>query len=221
MTVNVGANTTTFASSGGTTLTLTGVPTDQNTGTPQPATMLYVNGSITSLKGPGQGQPAIQDASLVTVTALNNITIRGDLLYKAEPVTFTANQVGNLPMDSVITANDTREALGIFTATGNINLQNGQSNGNLEIDASLATMSQGGSGGLVNTGNAINTLNIVGGRIQSTIQNINSTTQNVYLDRRFGNGFGPPWFPSATLTGATISQSTASVQRLSWATSPQ
>ncbi len=216
VTVNVLANTTTFNS-----LVLTGVPTNQNLGAPQPSTMLYVNGNITSLNGPGQGSPAIQDASLVTITALKDITITGDLLYKAEPVTFSDNQVGNLPMDSIITANDTREALGIFTATGNINLQNAQSNNNLEIDATLATISQNGNGALVNTGDSINTLNIVGGRIQNTIQDIGTTTRNVYFDRRFGNGFGPPWFPSTTMTGATVSQSTPSVQRLNWVTAPQ
>ncbi len=224
VTVNVRANTTTFAS-GNSSMILTGVPSNQNLGTPQPATMLYVNGNITGLNGPTSGA-AIQDASLVTVTALNNINITGNLLYKTEPVTFTDNQVGNLPMDSVITANDTREALGIFTATGNINLDLpspgwNQPTPNLEIDACLATISQGGSGGLVNTGASIDTLTIVGGRIQNTIQNINSNTRNVYFDRRFGNGFGPPWFPSTTMTGATVSQSTPSVQRLSWAAVPQ
>ncbi len=72
---------------------------------------------------------------------------------------------------------------------------------------------------LVNTGNAINTLNIVGGRIQSTIQNINTTTRNVYFDRRFAQGsFGPPWFPTATVTPVNLSSTTVTtkVQRLQW-----
>ena len=49
-----------------------------------PDTMLYVNGSITGLSGPGQGQPAIQDGSAVTVTAASNVTITGDILYKTD-----------------------------------------------------------------------------------------------------------------------------------------
>lgn len=79
------------------------------------------------------------------------------------------------PADTLIPGNDTGQVLGIFTATGNIQLANSQSSGNLEIDASLAAISQNGTGGLVNTGNAIGTLNIVGGHIQNTIQNINTT----------------------------------------------
>ena len=92
--------------------------------------------------------------------------------------------------------------LGIFTSAGNVNLANKQSNGNLEIDASIATISQTGSGGIVNTGNSITTLTIVGGRIQNTIQNIGATTRNVLFDRRFLNGFAPPWFPRTTITPA-------------------
>jgi hypothetical protein len=111
------------------------------------------------------------------------------------------------------------QVLGIYTANGNINLNNQNSSGNLEVDASLAAFSPGGTGGLVNTGNAIGTLNIVGGRIQSTIQNINTTTRNVYFDRRFANGsFGPPWFPTTTVTPVSTSSTSTSVkvQRLQW-----
>ena len=83
--------------------------------------------------------------------------------------------------------------LGIFTSTGDIQLKNSQSNGDLQIDASLATISNGGSGGLVNIGSQINTLAIVGGRIQNQIKDINTTTRNVFFDRRFAqNGFALP-----------------------------
>ncbi len=98
-------------------------------------------------------------------------------------------------------------------------MNNQQSNGNLEIDASIATISQTGSGGLVNTGANINTLQIVGGRIQNQIKNIGATTRNVFFDRRFAqNGFAPPWFPSTTVTQSGISTATMtpSVQRTKW-----
>ena len=108
--------------------------------------------------------------------------------------------------------------MGIFTANGDIQLNNGQSNNNLEIDASLATISQGGSGGLTNIGNQINTLAIVGGRIQNNIKNINTTTRNVFFDRRFGGSFSPPFFPSTTVTNSGFNSSSAavSVQRTQW-----
>ena len=80
--------------------------------------------------------------------------------------------------------------------------------------------SAGGSGGIVNTGSAINTLTIVGGRIQNTIQNINATTRNVWFDRRFlQGGFAPPWFPATTVTASAtdaITSIVTSIQRTQW-----
>lgn len=200
-------------SAGTTTISTTGLGTQIINGVPQQlsssglslgdATMLYVNGAITSLSGPGQGQAAIQNGTALSVVSsgTNDITVTGDILYKTEPVTMTGTPTSNPPIDQLVPANNTGQVLGIFTAGGNVNLANTQSNGNLEIDASIATISATGSGGLVNTGNSINTLTIVGGRIQNTIQNIGATTRNVLFDRRFlSGGFAPPWFPSTTVT---------------------
>jgi len=147
ITVDSSANTTTI-SSGGTTKTIAGVPTqyDPASGAAQrAATMLYVNGSITSLSGPGQGVPAIQDGQAISIIAANNITVTGDILYKTEPVTKTQNQIPGTPADTLIPGSNNGQVLGIFTSTGDIQMQNSQSNGTLEIDASLATISQGGS----------------------------------------------------------------------------
>jgi Tfp pilus assembly protein PilX len=207
---------TTVVSSGGTNLTITGVPQqfDPTTGASMgPDTMLYVDGNITKLSGPGQGKPAINDGTALTITAADNVTITGDILYKTEPVTGTPGaslppgMPPGTPIDSLIPNSDTGQALGIFTAKGDIQMANSQSNGNLEIDASLATLSAGGTGGLINTGNAINTLTIVGGRIQNDIKNIGATQRDVLFDKRFANGFAPPWFPSTgVLPGSTTAK---------------
>jgi Tfp pilus assembly protein PilX len=215
-----GSGTTTVVS-GSDTLTINGVPTQIDPATNHAMgddTMLYVDGNITSLSGPGQGQPAIQDGSALTITAAGNVTITGDVLYKTEPVTQTQNQIPGAPADTLIPGNDKGQALGIFTATGDIQLNNKQSNGNLEIDASLATISQGGSGGLTNIGAGINNLTIVGGRIQNNIKNINTTTRNVFFDRRFGQNFAPPWFPSTSITlgGIESANVSTSIQRVLW-----
>jgi hypothetical protein len=221
ITVDPVANTTTV-SSNGTQLNIAGVPNqiDPMSGSVQrDATMLYVDGNITSLSGPGQGQPAISDSTALTVTAANNVTVTGDILYNTPPVTLTQNQVPGTPADTLVPGSDHGQVLGIFTAKGDIQLNNTQSNGNLEIDASLATISQGGTGGLVNVGKSINTLSIVGGRIQNNIKNINTTTRNVFFDRRFAqNNFSPPWYPSTTLasTAPTFAQYVPTVQRLKW-----
>jgi hypothetical protein len=37
--------------------------------------MLFVDGSITSLSGPGEGVPAIQNNTTLTITATDNVTI--------------------------------------------------------------------------------------------------------------------------------------------------
>jgi Tfp pilus assembly protein PilX len=240
ITEDLTASTTVVASKVGSTTTTTnivGLPEIDTGSSPEPATMLYVDGEIgttgsTGLSGPGQGVPAIQNGAQVTVTAASSINITGDILYSTEPVTTSANQTVSSslttssccsgdPTDTLIPyKTEPSSVLGIFTANGNVNLDNQQSNGNLEIDASIATISSGGSGGIVNTGNAINTLTIVGGRIQNTIQDINTSTRNVDFDQRFSGGtFAPPWFPSTTL-GATNTLSVNSVtptfQRTFW-----
>lgn len=182
------------------------------------ATMLYDNGDITALTGGGQGVGSIQDSTALSVVANGDVTVTGDLLYVHEPVTVSPS--GSTPADTLIPANNHGQALGIFTANGNINLANAQSNGNLEIDASIAAIASGGSGGLVNTGNSIGTLTIVGGRIQNTIQNIGATTRNVWFDRRYAQGgFSPPWFPSTSVTTTTTFTApipSASASRTSW-----
>jgi Tfp pilus assembly protein PilX len=204
VTINSAGSGTTTIQSGATTRTIAGVPTQKDSvgSVLRNATMLYVDGNITALKGGGEGVGSIQDGTALDVVANGAVTITGDIRYVHEPVTLA--QSGSTPADTLIPANNLGQTLGIFTANGNINLANAQSSGNLEIDGSIATISQGGSGGLVNTGSAINTLTIVGGRIQNTIQNINTTTRNVWFDRRYAQaGFSPPWFPSTTVTTTT------------------
>jgi hypothetical protein len=188
-------------------------------------TMLYVDGNVTGLSGPAQGSPAINDGTALTITAAKNVTLTGDLLYKSPPVTLTAN--GSTPADSLIPGNDHGQTLGVFTASGDIilndtqiNPKTGKFDGNMEVDASLATISAGGAGGLTNPNAQINTLTIVGGRIQNNIKNINTVTRNVLFDVRYANGnFSPPWFPSTSVSLGGLKSANfnpPTIQRLSW-----
>ena len=221
-----GAGTTTIQTGSGPVTTINGVPTmiDSTTGAvDENATMLYVNGNITSLTGPGEYQPAINSGVALTVTAAQNVTVTGDIRYAAEPVTTANNQLvagQPQPADTLIPANNSGQVLGIFTATGDIQMNNSQSDGNLEIDASIAMISQGGTGGWVNVGPHINTLNVVGGRIANQAKAGNTTTRNIYYDRRFSQGnFAPPWYPSTTVQASSTSTSAfqpPTVQRLQW-----
>jgi Tfp pilus assembly protein PilX len=236
ITTDVGANTTTVQS-GSTTLTLAGVPTNCSTMYPlpptctsglagsAPGTMLYVNGTITSLSGPGQGIPAVQDGSQITITAKGNIDITGDVIYKTEPVTTTDNQIvsptccNGDPVSTLIPGNDKNQVLGMFTANGNINLMSPYSNNNLQVDGSLAPLQQGSQYCFTCSG-YINTFNNVGGQIQSGICGCNMSTQNTYFDRRFTAraGFVPPWFPSTTITttASTPAVTKPTVQHVQW-----
>lgn len=219
ITIDPVTNTTTV-SEGAVNTVIQGVPMDLTSVPPRPATMLYVQGNITSLRGPAQGQPAIQDGAAITITASSNVRITGDLIYKTQPVTKTADDpcCPGTPPGTPIPGNHNGQVLGIFTATGDIQLDNRQSLPVLEVDASLATISDGGTGGLINVGARIETLNIVGGRIQNRIKNINAATRNVFFDRRFGSGFAPPWFPSTTISppGVLSATLTPTTQRLRW-----
>ena len=223
----VGAVGTTSFQSGSWTKNICSVP--MNNLTSQPATMLYVNGNITSLKGPGPGQGAIQDGAQIMITAKNDVTATGDLLYKTEPVTTTQNQIvpgtspaccNGSPVATLIPGNDKNQVLGIFTTNGNFNLKVATAGSNIQVDGSIAMIRQGGTGGFKVTGAAINTFNNVGGQIQNTIYSAAMQTQNTFFDRRFTNrpGFAPPWFPSTTVTqgGALATNITSSVQRVQW-----
>src|SRR5438876_835236 len=105
MTIDNTLNTTTVVA-GGTTLNIVGVPTqkDPSTGAVMrdDATMLHVDGDITSLSGPGQGVAAIQDNTALTITAAKDVTVTGDILYKTPPVTTTQNQIPGAPADTLI-----------------------------------------------------------------------------------------------------------------------
>jgi hypothetical protein len=217
VTIDLTLNQTTFQT-GTDSITINGVPS-QNGATPKEAAMVYVNGDITSIKGPGSGNPAIQDGSAMTVTAAGDMVVTDDILYKTKPVTTTQNEIAGTPPSTIIPGNDNGQVLGLFTATGDIRMENCSGCGNLEIDASIATISEGGTGGLVNTGSHINTLTIIGGRIQNNIKNINATTRNVIFDRRFSQGnFAPPWFPSTlvTVSGVSGTVTSSSFQRVQW-----
>jgi Tfp pilus assembly protein PilX len=216
---------TTVINSGATTTNVCSVP--KNYTNNQAATMLYVDGAITGLSGPGAGQAAIQDGAQITITAKNDVTVTGDVLYKTAPVTTTQNQIvpgttpaccSGSPADTLIPGHDNNQVLGIFTATGNFNLNTSQTN--IEVDAAVAAISQGGTGGIHNTGSAINTYTHVGSETQNAIYSAAITTENIYFDRRFTNrpGFAPPWFPSTTITtgGTSSTNITSTVQRVQW-----
>jgi hypothetical protein len=210
------AGQTTKISDGTTTTIITGLPQNLNNSPATEAALLYVNGSIsgssggttTGLTGPSSGA-AIPDGSAVTVTATGNVAITGNIIYEKEPVTLNA-------ADTAVTPAPTN-VLGIFTTTGDIQLRPTSTMTTMEVDASLAMISQGSSGGLIAQWNSIGTLNIVGGRIAMQAKSGASIgTRNIYFDQRFSKGFAPPWFPSTTVTSTPTTQTVVTPSRMSW-----
>jgi Tfp pilus assembly protein PilX len=213
---NGGAGTTVIQQGSTVYPTLNGVPMNGLVSSAQ--TEVYVDGGVT-IHGPAQGQAAVQDNAMIGVTANGDITATADILYKTEPVT--------IPQDTLVPATSTNpmnQVLGLFTANGNFNTNTSQTN--IEVDASIATVSSSesancsaGKGGQVSS-SVINTFNNVGGMIQSCIFPAPITTENTWYDRRFKNrpGFAPPWFPSTTVTqgGALPVNTVPTIQRLQW-----
>jgi Tfp pilus assembly protein PilX len=204
---------------GGTTTTLNGVPMDNITA--QASAMVYVDGTVT-IHGPGEGQGAIQDNAMINITANGDIIATGDVLYKTEPVT--------VPQDTLVaptSSNPMNQVLGLYTAVGNFITHTSQADQNIQVDGSIATISQAdsagncasGKGGQLSIGH-INTFNNVGGMIQSCIYAADVNTENTWFDRRFTAraGFAPPWFPSTTMVqgGALAVNVSPSIQRLQW-----
>ena len=141
MTVDPVANTT-VVSSGTSSLTLSGVPMNTSVSPAQTGTLIYVDGTITSMSGPGEGVGAIQDGSAVTITALGDVNITGDVIYKTEPVTMTQNQIPGTPVATLIPGSDHNQDLGIFTANGSIILSSPYPDDNLQVDGSQAVIGQ-------------------------------------------------------------------------------
>jgi hypothetical protein len=197
--------------------------------------MIYVNDDV-SVTGPSSGA-AIQNNSMVTLTANGNITQTGNLLYATEPVTTTQNQVVNStccngdPIDTLIPANQNmNQVLGLFTATGQFQLQAPSNNANMETDASIAMISSsptGSSGKFATVGSyGVGTWTNIGGRAENSINGVSINQSNVYYDKRFTsrNNFYPPWFPETVVTEGEIVDSTGSVvtvtpQRVQWVAS--
>jgi Tfp pilus assembly protein PilX len=254
----------TVLQSGGTKLSLTGVPancaatgTSTNlTATPPtyctsstsgstPATMIYVDGTISSMAGPGEGVGAIQDGASVTIAALGDINITGDVVYKTEPVTTTPNQIPGAPVATLIPGNDHNQDLGIFTSSGSIYLSTSYKDDNLQVDGAQAVIGNncaasscgfyvgnscpgghcaGWPAGGNYQGSCINTFNNVGGQMQTNIFGACLNVENTYFDRRYTSrpGFAPAWFPATTITNtaaSTTTPPTLTMQRTAWVAS--
>jgi hypothetical protein len=206
---------TTTITQGASTVTLNGVP--MNTIAASAQAMVYVDGTVT-IHGPAEGQGAVQDNTMITVTANGDIVATQDILYKTEPV--------SIPQDALIpAATNMNQVLGLYTANGNFVTNSHNADYNIEVDGTIATISSAesascnGKGGQLSDVH-INTFNNVGGMAQSCIYGADINAENTWFDRRYTArpNFAPPWFPSTTLTqgGPLAVNVQPSIQRIQW-----
>jgi len=202
------SNTTAISVNGGSTRTYTGVFKDRaDPLNVQNGAMLFVNGSIDSLRGGKDSsisKSAVSASTRLTITAQADITITGELKY-ANPV---VDQYG-VPVSGV---GSITNVLGIFTNDGNVNLAPSAtyvsgSGLSLEMDAAVVSFNANTSndsgaikGSIVYTGGTTPGTNdrwkLVGSRVQSKINSIGFTYRDIFFDSRFSGGkFAPPFFP--------------------------
>ena len=236
-TVNCSSNCTSITATDN--LTLAGVPQNLNNqaptfpGTSTPAaTMIYVDGNV-NVSGPSSGA-AIQNNSMVTLTANGNITQTGNLKYATEPVTTSAS--GNTPADTLIAANENmNQVLGLYTSVGQFQLQAPSNGANMETDGTIAMISNNLTGctngvscsnGDIATvgGNSVGTFTLVGGKAESAVNGVSMSASNIFYDQRFKvrQNFAPPWFPQTTIlaqdvsTGSHATVVNITQQRVQW-----
>ncbi|MFL6212941.1 MAG: hypothetical protein ACJ74J_03505 [Blastocatellia bacterium] len=206
------ANNTTTVSQGSSTKTLSGVFKDKADPTSiKNGAMLFVDGSISSLRGgvdSSGAKPAIASQTRLTIAANRNIYIDGDLKY-ASPV---ANSDGT-PVSNI---GSITNVLGIFTNDGNVLLSPTDSYTSagglgLEMHAAVVAFNSntgndtsapyGIEGSIVYDPNntapgSTDRWRLVGSRVQSKISTIGYSNRDIFYDARFSGGsFAPPFFP--------------------------
>ena len=221
VTLDLTGNTTTINSGPA----MSGLPQNMDATPPAEGCMIYVTGNISSnpsataptgLSGPSSGA-AVQDGSAMTITAGGTVSVTGNITYSTEPVSLNVSDTAVSPPPTNV--------LGIYTTGGNVQFQPPSSVSTLEVDASFATINgaSGSAYGLQASWNKINTLDIVGGRVQNkALDGSALTVRNIYFDQRFANGFAPPWFPTTTIPGPTVESAVPEVpspKRMSWVNS--
>lgn len=212
-------NNQTTISSGASTRVMTGVFKDKADPTNiKNGAMLFVNGSISSLRGgktSSMSRPAVASATRLTITANADITVTGDLKYE-QPVALSTGE-------AVSGIGSITNVLGIFTNDGNVNLApnttyNTPSGSDLSLEMNAAvvafnanTGNDGGDikGSIVYTGGtapaSADRWRLVGSRVQSKINSIGYTFRDIYFDTRFQGGtFAPPFFPGTNYALASV-----------------
>jgi len=195
ITVNRATSQTTVQTVGGSTVTYGGIPD----GADDVGTIVYVNGSITSLGG------TVQPDTELTITNQNDVIITNHLRYADyTPASGTPGTVGYVPPN----AEGATNLFGLVSWGGNIRVGTTAPN---NIDIHGAVMARNGVFTVDNysTGSPRGNINLLGGLItgyyggvgtfdSSTGQTSHGYGRNLHYDSRMAAGKAPPYFPSMT-----------------------
>ena len=184
--------------------------------------MIYVKGEVRRLTGPERSDandpdtaaPAIASFSGITVTTEQDSRITGDLKYEDPPCTGRPTRDANRDVTPATCDNlSAQNVLGIFSPTGKVKVGNDNGNAsknapkNVHVHASIMTSQKSIEVENWHTGNPRGEFVLLGGMIQNDrgiFGQFSGRTQTtgysrVYTyDRRFKEGFSPPFFPTTT-----------------------
>jgi hypothetical protein len=195
ITVDIPNNQTTVQTVGGSTSTYAGLPD----GVDDVGTIVYVDGTVTSLKG------AVQKDTEVTVSAETDIVITDDLVYSDyTPAVGTPGTAGYVPPDALNAAN----LLGLVAWGGDVRIGTSAPddvnvhgivmarNGVLQVD-NYTDQTVGPRGQATLLGGAITFFYGAFGQFNgNTGQQISGYGRNFVYDSRTRLGKSPPYFPS-------------------------
>lgn len=194
ITVNTATTQTTMEDiSSGTVTTYNGMPH----GADGAGTILYVNGSITSLHG------TVQADTPLTIGSSDDILLTNNLLYSNyTPGTGTPGTAGYVPPS----AEGTDNLLGIVSWDGDVRISSSAPN-NVEIHGSIMAMNGVFQVDSYDQGSPRGTATLLGGVISnnygafgtfnsSTGQQVSGFGRNFVYDQRMQQGHVPPYFPS-------------------------
>lgn len=193
ITVNIPSNQTTVVTSGGGTVTYSGLPN----GVDGLGTIIYVNGAINSLAG------TVQRNTAMTVSSQSDIVITNHLKYENyTPGVGTPGTAGYIPP----TADGTTNLLGIVSWGGNVRISE-SAPGNIEIHGPVMARNGIFTADNYASRSPAGTATILGGVITqfygafgtfngSTGQLVSGYGKNFVYDSRMIAGTAPPYFPT-------------------------
>lgn len=190
--------------------------------------VIFVNGSVNSLKGPtrptsnivnaNDTAPALADFSQITIAARNDIHIKTDLKYEASPCSGKNVVTSGVFTPALCNKRDAENILGVYSTDGDVAIDSPAkytaAQGAVPKDVKIEGVLMASKGSvrvdgyeLGNADGSLGQVNLTGGIIENYYGAFGITDgrgfgRNFVYDERTGEGLAPPAFPTqAAWTG--------------------